>query len=310
MNLVVKTLLPTLAAPLATLASAQPALSPTPPAVPPVLAATQPADWRPLDPENTIYLEVGGARPGRVVLELAPDYAPKHVANVKALAREGYFDGLTINRLQDNYVAQWGDPNLPEKRRAIKSAKATLEAEFDRPIAEPKDSLPFTALPDGDVYAPEVGWSAGFAAARDPKGGRTWLIHCYGALGSARGTDAASGGGTQLFVVIGHSPRHLDRNDTVLGRVVLGIDVLSSLPRGTGPLGVYEKAEERIPIKSLRVAADVPQKERTAIEVLRTGAPAFDRFVESRRNRREEWFKSPTGKVEVCNVPVPTRPVR
>lgn len=270
-----------------------------------VLAGTKPSDWRPLDPENTLYLDLPG---GRVVIELAPAFAPAHVANVKALVREGYFDGLTVNRAQDNYVVQWGDGNDqdPQKRRPVRNAKLTLPPEFDRPVDA---DLPWTPLPDGDVSAAEVGWSSGFPAARDSKSGRTWLTHCYGTLGAGRGNDAASGGGTELFVVIGHSPRHLDRNDTAFGRVVRGIDVLSTLPRGTGNLGFYEKPEQRVPIRSMRVAADVPAAERVALQVLRTDTEAFRSLIEARRNRREEWFKHRVGKVELCNVPIPVRPL-
>src|SRR5438105_6951096 len=140
-----------------------------------VLAASKSTDWRALDPENTLYLELAS---GRVVIELAPSFAPRHIANVKALAREHYFDGLAIIRCQDNYVVQWGDPNAekPQLKRKIHDAKPTLPAEFERAI-DPQ--MPFTRLPDGDVYAPEVGFSDGFPAARDPKTGKTWLVHCY-----------------------------------------------------------------------------------------------------------------------------------
>jgi peptidylprolyl isomerase len=279
------------------------AQAPAAPTLASVLAATSAADWRALDPENTLYFELPA---GRVVIELAPQFAPGHALNVKALVREGYFDGLTINRAQDNYVVQWGDANDEEKqkRRAIKTAQRNLPAEFDRAVAA---DLAWTPLPDGDVYAPEVGWSSGFPAARDPKSGRAWLAHCYGTLGAGRGNDAASGGGTELFVVIGHSPRHLDRNDSAFGRVLRGIELLSTLPRGTRALGFYEKPEQRVPIKAMRVAADVPAAERTALEVLRTDGDAFRSLIEARRNRREEWFKNAAGKVELCNVPVPVR---
>src|SRR3984885_13513236 len=77
------------------------------PSMPEVLAAASPTDWRPLDPENTLYVELPG---GRVVIELAPAFAPLHVVNIKTLTRAGYFNGLSIIREQDNYVAQWGDP--------------------------------------------------------------------------------------------------------------------------------------------------------------------------------------------------------
>jgi peptidylprolyl isomerase len=269
-----------------------------------ILGKSSAGDWRALDLENTIYMDLPA---GRVVFEMAPDFAPKHVANVKALVRENYFDGLAIIRAQDNYVVQWGDPNAeknPEQARVIKTAKKTLAAEFDRAL-DPK--IPFTKLPDGDVYAPEVGFSGGFPVARDPKSGRMWLVHTYAMVGAGRDNAVDSGGGTELYVIIGQAPRHLDRNVTLLGRVVQGMELLSSMPRGPGPMGFYEKPEQRVPIKSMRVAADVPEGERTNLEVFRTDTAAFEQLVESRRNRREEWFARAAGKIELSNVPIPVR---
>ena len=281
--------------------SAAQAPSPAPPTTASVMAAATAADWRPLDPENTLYLEIAA---GRVIIEIAPAFAPNHAANVKALVREGYFDGLTINRVQDNYVVQWGDANEREGRRPIKTAKATLPGEFDRAIGP---DIPFTAGPDGDVYAAETGWSMGFPAARDPKSGRTWIPYCYGVLGTARSGDPASGGGSQLFVIIGHSPRHLDRNYTAFGRVVKGIELLSTLPRGSGGLGFYEKAEQRVTIQKIRVAADVPEAERTPLQVLRTDSATFKSLVMARRTRTEAGFQFPVGRIEVCNVSIPVK---
>lgn len=271
-----------------------------------VLAASKPGDWRPLDPENTLYLEIAT---GRVVIELAPAFAPNHVANVKALAREHYYDGLAILRVQDNYVVQWGDPNAerPALARKIQYAQRTLPAEFERPLDL---KLPFARLPDGDVYAPEVGFTDGFPVARDRRNGKMWLVHRYGMVGSGRDNAPDSGGGTELFVVIGHAPRHLDRNDTVFGRVVQGMDLLSTLPRGSGAMGFYEKSEQRVPVKAVHVAADVPASERTELETLRTDTATFKQLIESRRTRREEWFATPTGRIEIGNVPVPVRPGR
>jgi peptidylprolyl isomerase len=263
-----------------------------------VLAQSRPADWREPDPENLLYMELAS---GRVVMELAPDFAPRHAANIRALAREHYYDGLAIIRSQENYVVQWGDPS--DKPREIKSARATLPGEFVRG----SKGLAFTRLPDGDVYAPEVGYSNGFPAARDPKGGKAWLAHCYAALGVGRGMGADSGGGPELYVVIGHSPRHLDRNITVAGRVLKGMELLTTLPRGTGGLGFYEKPGQYVPISSIRVAADVPAAERTPLQVLRTDTPAWTAYVDARRNRRDDWFLDPVGHVELCNVGVPVR---
>jgi peptidylprolyl isomerase len=267
-----------------------------------VLEKSQPSDWRALDPENTLYLELAS---GRVILELAPLFAPKHAANIKLLVRQGYFDGLFVIRSQDNYVVQWGDPEEDEKKqRPIGPAAKGLPPEFDRDAY----GVPFTTLADGDIYAPEAGHAAGFPAARNTDSGKAWLTHCYGALGVGRGNTADSGNGSSLYVVIGHAPRHLDRNITLAGRVVKGIELLSVLPRGTGPLGFYEKPAQYVPIKRVRVAADLPEAERTALELLRTDTPTWAAYVGSRRHRKEEWFLDPVGHVELCNVPLPTRP--
>jgi peptidylprolyl isomerase len=265
-----------------------------------VLAESVPGDWRPLDADNTLYMELPQ---GRVIIEMLPSYAPNHVANIKALAREGFFDGLAIVRTQDNYVVQWGDP---EASREVKAAAKTLPGEFAVAIAP---ELPFSPLQSVDGYAAEVGFANGFYAGRDPAAGLAWLAHCYGMVGVGRDTSPDSGGGTELYAVIGHAPRHLDRNVTLFGRVVQGIDLFSTLKRGTGPLGFYESPGERTPIRSIRVAADVPEAERVQLEVLRTDTPTFAALVESRRHRRDEWFQYDVGHVELCNVPIPVRPV-
>ncbi|MFZ6655836.1 peptidylprolyl isomerase [Undibacterium sp. TJN19] len=263
-----------------------------------LIKASSAADWRPLNPENTLYLEL---EKGRVVIELAPDFAPNHAVNIKKLVREGYFDGLAIVRSQENYVAQWADP---DEKREVKTAKHQLNGEFTVKYAA---SLPFTRLPDVDGYAPQVGHANGFPAGRDPKTGTAWLAHCYASVGVARGNESNSGDGTSLYVVSGHAPRQLDRNITVVGRVMQGMELLTTLPRGTGPLGFYEKAEERTPIKAMKVAADVPEAERSRLEIIRTDTATFKSIVEAQRNRGGDWYKVPAGHIDLCNVPLPVR---
>lgn len=269
-----------------------------------VLAASTDADWRTPDPRHILYLELAS---GRVVIELAPAFAPRHVANIQALVRERYFDGLAILRSQDNYVVQWGDPAAGDeaKQRGFGKAARALAPEFDRPAT----GLPFTPLPDGDVYAPQAGYSGGFPAARDPREDRAWLAHCYAMVGAGRGETADSGSGAELYVVIGHSPRHLDRNVTLVGRVLQGMERLSTLPRGSGPLGFHEDPAQHVPIRSIRLEADVPAAQRSPLQVLRTDTETFRTLVEARRTRKESWFLEPTGRIELCNVPVPVRAV-
>lgn len=274
----------------------------TPPPTSAEVLANAPSDaWRSPDPARTLYLDLP---PGRVVIELASDFAPAHAQNIRTLAHHGYWDGLSILRAQDNYVVQWGDPNAgSEQARPLAPAKRKLPAEFDRS----SDDLPFTVLSDGDIYAPQVGWVAGFPVGRDPATGRTWLTHCYGMVGAGRDAAADSSNGAELYVVIGHAPRHLDRNITLVGRVLDGMQWLSTLPRGSGALGFYEQPGQRLTIPHLRLASDVPAAERSTIQVMRTDSASFAQWIQARRNRREDWFISPVGHVELCNVPIPVR---
>ena len=267
-----------------------------------ILDASKPSDWRTPDAKNLVYLDLDS---GRVLIELAPSFAPAHVANIRALAKNGYWNGMSINRSQDNFVVQWGDPAQEEKDRKPlgRGAKAKLPAEF----ARKSQGLAFDKLADADGWAPEVGFVGGFPAGRDTATDAAWLAHCYGTVGAGRDMAADSSNGTELYVVIGQSPRQLDRNITVVGRVLQGMELLSVLPRGTGPLGFYEKPEQRTPIKAIRLASEVPRKERVAIEVLRTDTPLFQELVEARRNRRDEWYKHMAGHIDLCNVPLPAR---
>ncbi len=266
-----------------------------------LLEASKPSDWRTPDPANILYMQVPG---GRVMIELAAEFAPAHAANIRTLAHEHYWDGLSIYRSQDNFVVQFGDPTEEaEDRKPIGSAKDKLPAEFTRA----SEGLAFDRLPDQDGWAPEVGFSNGFPAARDPQSGKAWLAHCYGTLGAGRDVAPDSSNGTELYVVDGQSPRQLDRNITVVGRVLKGMELLSVIPRGPEPMGFYEDPAQRTPITSIALASDVPEAQRTPLQVLRTDTPLFARLVEMRRNRDDGWYKVPAGHIDLCNVPIPVR---
>ena len=264
-----------------------------------LLAQSPAADWRALDPENTLYMEIPQ---GRVVIELAAHFAPQSAANIRTLAKAGYFDGLAIIRAQDNYVVQWGDPD-EKNPKSLGEAKARIAPEFTRS----SKGFAFTKLPDRDTYADETGFSAGFPAARDTKSGRAWLVHCYAMVGVGRDNAEDSGSGAELYAIIGNAARLLDRNITVVGRVVQGIDLLSPMKRGTGPLGFYEQAEERTPIREVKLASELPAEKRMPLEALRTDSKTFATLIQMRRFRKDDWYKVPAGHVDVCNVPLPVR---
>ncbi|MYM38774.1 peptidylprolyl isomerase [Pseudoduganella sp. CY13W] len=296
-------LLPSLsAAALLTSGLASAADLPVKPSVGDLVKQAQASDWRPTDPQHTLYMELDS---GRVVIELAPDFAPQNIANIETLVKEKYYDGLAILRSQDNYVAQWGDPQAESASpRPLGSAKAKVVGEFSVPLKHDKH---FVRQPDRDGYAPQIGHSNGFPVGRDPKAGTTWLAHCYGMVGVGRDTGTDSGNGAELYAVTGHAPRHLDRNITLVGRVLSGIQLLSTLPRGSEAMGFYGAKETRMGIRSVRLEADVPEAERSHLEVMRSEAPIYQQVIDAQRNRGGPWNKFSPGYVELCNAPIPVR---
>jgi peptidylprolyl isomerase len=263
-----------------------------------VLAAAPAGDWQDLDAADTLYMDLPT---GRVVILLAPGFAPKTVANLKALAREKYFDDSAIVRSQDNYVVQWSQENKEKK-----AAKAKLKgyAEFERPV-----SSSMVRLPDHDTYARETGFDGDFPAGSDGKS--EWLLHCYGMVGAGRDNAADSGSGVELYAVTGQSPRQLDRNITLVGRVVQGMELLSALPRGGNAqgayMGFYQKPEQYTAIRSIRLASELAPQDRLRLQFLKTDAKAFTAYVETRRNRHNDWFVRPAGAIDACNIPLPVR---
>jgi peptidylprolyl isomerase len=264
-----------------------------------VVAAAPAEAWRAIDPDNLLVLELKEG--GRVLIELAPDFAPVHVANVRAFARAGWWNGATIYRVQDNYVVQWGngDAKVALPAGVVKQPPA----EYDRPLA----GLEVRPLGYPDSYAPMVGHSGSWPVGYDPESGRAWLTHCYGYVGVGRDLAPDTGTGGELYAVIGHAPRPLDLNIALVGRVIEGMPLLSARPRGTGALGFYEDPRQAIPIARVRVAGDLPEAERPRFEVLRSDSDAFSQYVTGRANRGGDFFRRPAGGVDVCNVPLPVR---
>ncbi|MEY4501771.1 MAG: hypothetical protein RIS52_1661, partial [Pseudomonadota bacterium] len=134
---------------------------------------------------------------------------------------------------------------------------------------------------------------------------KLWPVHCYGMVGVGRGLSPDTGTGAELYTVIGHAPRHLDRNIALVGRVIEGIEHLSSLPRGTGALGFYESAEERVPITSVRLGSEMAAPPH--FQYLSTESATFAKYADARANRRDPFFIKPAGGADICNIPVPIR---
>ncbi|MBU1755756.1 MAG: peptidylprolyl isomerase [Alphaproteobacteria bacterium] len=293
-----------------------------------IVAEAAPQDWLRIAPEDLLVMALAPAADGtarEVVIQLMPPpFSQGWVENIRTLARAGWYDGISVNRVQDNYVAQWGDPNhdnpeaegeakaLPEGLRVMNQDEYVLPTNGPRIGAALAHLFRQDTKEDGSIEFPSDsyaqltlhvdGWPS---AVESPSS--LWPVHCYGMVGVGRGMSPDTGSGAELYTVIGHAPRHLDRNIALVGRVIEGIEHLSSLPRGTGALGFYEDPGQRPPIRSIRVASDLPVAEQPRFEYLSTESESFARYAEARANRRDPFFIVPAGGADICNIPVPVR---
>ena len=269
-------------------------------ATPTAIVDAAPASaWKTIPADDLLVMDL--ANGGRIVIQLAPAFAPVHVANIKALARGHYWDGATVYRVQDNYVAQWGLNESDKPWPAGVTAKPP--AEYTRPLK----GLTIKPLGSPDAYAPAAGFADGWPVAYSPKEGWADLTHCYASVGVGRDLSPDTGTGGELYAVIGNAPRQLDRVIALVGRVVDGIDKLSSLPRGTEALGFYKDKAQYVPIASIRLASDMTAAERPSYEYMDTGSASFARYLQVRANRHDDFYIRPAGGVDLCNVQVPVR---
>jgi cyclophilin family peptidyl-prolyl cis-trans isomerase len=270
-----------------------------------IVAAAKADDWVAIAPSDILVMDLAPdskGKPRRVVIQLMPaPFSQGWISNIRKLAAAKWWDGTSINRVQDNYVVQWGDAT---EKKALPEGLATVAAkDYVTPDWPTKDWIFARADGRPDAYARAHGFYGGWPLAQGREG--LWPIHCYGMVGVGRNLSPDTGTGAELYTVIGHAPRHLDRNIALVGRVIEGIEHMSSLPRGTGALGFYEKEEERVPILSVRIgnaAKDVP-----AFEYLSTDSDSFAAYADARANRRDAFFNVPAGGADICNIPVPIR---
>ena len=262
-----------------------------------IIAAAPASAWQAVAPEDLLVMTLGSGQ--RVVIELAPEFAPVHVANIRALARAAWWDGASIVRVQDDYVVQWA--RMPEGQALPAGVVAHPPAEYDRPSA----GLTLRPLGYPDAYAARPGFVDGWPVGSD--GARTWLAHCYGMVGVGRNLPPDTGTGEELYAVNGQAPRQLDRNIALVGRVVDGMEALAALPRGTAALGFYADPAQRVPIRSVRVAADLPVSDRPHVEAMAPDAPAFAVLLDARANRHDPFFVRAAGATDLCNASVPVR---
>lgn len=254
------------------------------------------SDWVNIADDDLVIITLSNGK--KFSFQLASQFAPIHVNNIKKFIRAGWFDKAAVNRVQDNYVVQWGAPeNTPTPENIVQNPPS----EYDFPLR----GLPFRATPYRDAYAPQTGHTNSWPMASN--GRNAWLVHCYGMIGVARGLAPDTGNGGELYSIIGHSPRHLDRNITIVGRIVSGMENITALPRGTGDLGFYVSDDQKLQFKEVKLASDLPIDERPHYQVMRNNSPSFASWLNARANRGGPFFTKPAGAVDICNAQAPIR---
>ena len=277
------------------------AAAPTPKPLTPndIVAAAPQSAWRPIAPDDLVLIDLEGG--ARVIIQLAPAFAPVHVANIRLLAKSTYWQGAAVYRVQDNYVAQWG---IGDVERLIPAGViARPPAEYARSLK----GLAIRPMANRDAYAAKIGHTLGWPIAYDPGTGRANLTHCYATVGVARDLAPDTGSGGELYAIIGHAPRQLDRNIAIVGRVIEGIEALSALPRGTEPLGFYKDGRVARPISRIRLVSSLAANERPSFEYLSETSASFGQYLRLRANRQDDFYKTAAGGVDLCNAPVPVR---
>ncbi len=291
-----------------------------------IVAKAKAEEWVAIAPSDLMVMELAPDAKGkarRVVIQLMPaPFSQAWVGNIRKLAAAKFWDNTSVNRVQDNYVVQWGDAT--EKKVLPDGLAVVPENDYPTKISKilpsdkgyvvgPSDDLSKALLAEMesaarapkmiDPYSESPVHFSGWPLAGDFE--NYWPTHCYGMVGVGRNLSPDTGSGAELYTVIGHAPRHLDRNIALVGRVIEGIEHLSSLPRGTGALGFYENEAERTPIVSVRIGADAG--DLPAFEYLSTESDSFAAFADARANRRDPFFNVPAGGADICNIPVPVR---
>lgn len=324
--------------------------APAPPTPASVVAAAPASDWRAIDPADLLVMTLAPDRDGnprQVVIQLMPaPFSQGWVGNVRTLAKAHWWDGTTVYRVVDNWVAQWGDGEddeakakpLPEGLRVVPESEYVaalanpgwrpnycLRITLDGACPEFIEVKGPTSVNTRDAYATSTGfyggWPMAFAWRESGQAGTIegedvvvlqmagWPTHCYASVGVARDLSPDTGTGAELYAVIGHAPRQLDRNIAVVGRVIEGIEHLATLPRGKGEAGVYDDPALRVPIVSVRLGDELPAAEQPRFEYLGSDSASFAEYVRVRANRNDAFYKVPAGGVDVCNVQVPIRRV-
>jgi len=261
--------------------------------------------WRKLELNNTVLLTLPH---GKVVIELAPQFSPQHVAQFSELTKKGFYDGTTFYRVIDGFVAQAGPKDGSKKDKLVPLLAMESQWKTDK-------NWSFTPVQKQDLFVEQTGFKDSFAiayqAGENDGTGKAWLTHCPGTLAMARGNEADSAS-SHFYFVIGQAPRYLDDIMTIFGRVVYGMQHVQAIQRTEVIEGEYAvDHRDFTKITNMQLMSDVAKAEQIHIEVENTESSAFAERLVKRRNRDAAFFyKKPPPVLDVCQIPIRSRLVK
>jgi len=261
--------------------------------------------WRKLELNNTALLTLPH---GKVVIELAPQFSPKHVAQFSDLTNQGFYDGTKFYRVIDGFVAQAGPKDGSKKDKSVPLLEMESQWKTDK-------NWSFTQVQKQDLFAQQTGFKDSFAiayqAGEKQDAGKAWLTHCPGTLAMARGNEADSAS-SHFYFVIGQAPRYLDDIMTIFGRVVYGMQHVQAIQRTEVVEGEYAvDHRDFTKIIKMQLMSDVPKAEQIHVEVENTESSAFaERLVKRRARDAAFFYKKPPPVLDVCQIPIRSRIVK
>lgn len=256
--------------------------------------------WQPLPQDNLLYLDTDQ---GRIVILLAPQFAPEHVKRVKELVKNRFYDGVTFYRVIEGFVAQFG---VPEHEWGSRAKLTPMKAEFSWPV---RGADPYLLVQRPDLLAEETGFNQGFTVAREQN--QEWLVHCPGVVNMARANEPDTGV-ADIAIMMGQAPRHLDKNMSAFGKVIWGHYAVNRVRRGeAADGGVIGSAAARTVIKQARLGSELASDKQVQLEMLSTNSSEFSQSLAERRSRSHVFYQHKgNGNMDVCYPQVPVREVK